>query len=201
MDGQALGGFHDKQDSPRFVIRECNRCLHESRGRNHWRRGETPIVIGTFWHTATDFISQACGRILFPAGRNAVVVLKPTVGLASRTGLLSLNPEHDSAGPITRWVKDSARILQVITGKYSLLAKRPQRLLTSTSREQARTSWTRPATRDIPFDSIPNYVTACSVDGCRGVRIAVGFTPANTKPTALLPVANTMGPVDTKSVS
>jgi amidase len=62
---------------------------------------------------------ETCGSILFPAGRSAIVGLKPTVGLTSRAGLIPLNPEHDSAGPMTRWVKDSARILQVIAGKLS----------------------------------------------------------------------------------
>jgi len=50
--------------------------------------------------------------------------LKPTVGLTSRVGLIPLNPKQDSAGPITRWVKDSARILQLISGLSALLAKR-----------------------------------------------------------------------------
>lgn len=52
--------------------------------------------------------------------RNGVVGLKPTVGLTSRAGTIPLNPEQDSIGPSTRWVKDSAIIIQVIAGNISV---------------------------------------------------------------------------------
>ncbi|KAK1836085.1 amidase [Podospora conica] len=129
--GQALAGFYENQDPQ-----------GSSSGN---------AIAASMNLAAANIGGETCGSILFPAGNSGVVGLKPTVGLTSRSGLIPLNPEHDSAGPITRWVKDSAMILQVIAGKDEL----------------------DPATQDIPFDSIPNYVAACSVDGCRGLRIAI----------------------------
>ncbi|KAK0668450.1 amidase [Cercophora samala] len=131
LHGQALGAFHENQD-PQGSSSGC--------------------AIAASLNLASATIGgETCGSILYPAQRNGVVGLKPTVGLTSRAGTIPLNPEHDSIGPLTRFVKDSARILQVIAGRDEL----------------------DPATWDIPFASIPDYVGACSLAGCQGLRIVL----------------------------
>ncbi|KAK1753798.1 amidase, partial [Echria macrotheca] len=94
---------------------------------------------------------ETCGSILSPAGRNGAVGLKATVGLVSRAGVIPVSPDRDTVGPMTKWVKDAAKILKVIAGKDKL----------------------DHATEDIPFDEIPDYVGACRRDGCQGLRIAL----------------------------
>jgi amidase len=56
------------------------------------------------------------GSIRVPASFCGVVGMKPTHGLVPYTGILSLEPTIDHAGPITRGVADNAALLQVIAG-------------------------------------------------------------------------------------
>ncbi len=56
------------------------------------------------------------GSIRVPASFCGVVGMKPTHGLVPYTGILSLEPTIDHAGPITRGVADNAVLLQVIAG-------------------------------------------------------------------------------------
>ncbi|TQV97343.1 amidase [Cordyceps javanica] len=129
--GQALGGFHVSQDP---------------------QGSSSGSAIAASLNFASAAIgAETCGSILYPAARNGVVGLKPTVGLTSRAGVIPLNPEQDSVGPLTRQVKDSAIILQVIAGKDE--------------RDKATT--------DIPFDDVPDYVAACTETGLQGIRIVV----------------------------
>lgn len=60
--------------------------------------------------------TETDGSIVCPAGQNGVVGLKPTLGLASRTGIVPISPEQDTAGPITRNVTDAAVVLGALTG-------------------------------------------------------------------------------------
>ncbi|WP_093044780.1 amidase family protein [Thalassobacillus cyri] len=60
--------------------------------------------------------TETSGSILSPASSNAVVGLKPTVGLISRTGIIPIAHSQDTAGPITRTVHDAALLLEVLTG-------------------------------------------------------------------------------------
>ena len=59
---------------------------------------------------------KTCGSIIYPSQRNGVVGLKPTWGLTSRAGSIPINRWQDSVGPITRYVKDAAILLNVIAG-------------------------------------------------------------------------------------
>jgi amidase len=68
--------------------------------------GLTALAIGT----ETD------GSVTCPAALNGVVGLKPTVGLVSRTHIVPISPEQDTAGPMTRTVADAAALLGVIAG-------------------------------------------------------------------------------------
>ena len=59
------------------------------------------------------------GSIRFPSAANGIVGLKPTWGRVSRHGVLDLAPTLDHVGPMTRSVRDAARILGVIAGHDS----------------------------------------------------------------------------------
>lgn len=60
--------------------------------------------------------TETSGSILSPASANGVVGIKPTVGLVSRTGILPITADQDTAGPISRTVADAAALLGVIAG-------------------------------------------------------------------------------------
>ncbi len=51
-----------------------------------------------------------------PSAHNALVGIRPTMGLVSRAGIVPLNLAADVAGPMTRTVADAAAVLQVIAG-------------------------------------------------------------------------------------
>ena len=51
-----------------------------------------------------------------PSAHNALVGIRPTLGLVSRAGIVPLNLAADVAGPMTRTVADAAAVLQVIAG-------------------------------------------------------------------------------------
>ncbi len=56
------------------------------------------------------------GSIRNPASHNALVGLRPTVGLVSRFVMLPGTPSRDTLGPMTRTVRDAAVLLDVIAG-------------------------------------------------------------------------------------
>lgn len=60
--------------------------------------------------------SDTGGSVRIPAAANGVVGLKPTYGLVPRRGAMKLSPSLDFVGPITRTVRDCARLLNVIAG-------------------------------------------------------------------------------------
>jgi len=60
--------------------------------------------------------TETSGSILSPSSANGVVGIKPTVGLVSRTGILPITADQDTAGPIARTVTDAAIVLGVIAG-------------------------------------------------------------------------------------
>ena len=60
--------------------------------------------------------TETDGSIVCPSGQNGVVGIKPTLGLASRAGIVPISAEQDTAGPITRNVTDAAVVLGAITG-------------------------------------------------------------------------------------
>ena len=66
--------------------------------------GFAPLGVGT----ETD------GSIVCPAGLNGVVGLKPTVGLIEGAGIIPIAHSQDTAGPMTRTVRDAALLLNVM---------------------------------------------------------------------------------------
>lgn len=59
--------------------------------------------------------SETSGSILSPSSKNAVVGLKPTVGLVSRTGIIPISSTLDTSGPMTKNVIDNAILLDAIS--------------------------------------------------------------------------------------
>jgi aspartyl-tRNA(Asn)/glutamyl-tRNA(Gln) amidotransferase subunit A len=60
--------------------------------------------------------SDTGGSIRIPAALCGVTGLKPTFGLVSRAGAMSLSSSHDHLGPIARSARDCALMLQAIAG-------------------------------------------------------------------------------------
>jgi amidase len=56
------------------------------------------------------------GSVRMPAAHNALVGLRPTAGLVSRTGIVPLDGVRDTAGPMARSVTDMTILLEVIVG-------------------------------------------------------------------------------------
>lgn len=68
--------------------------------------GMVSIAIGT----ETD------GSITCPASINGIVGFKPTVGLVSRTHIVPISHSQDTAGPMTRSVREAALVMDAIAG-------------------------------------------------------------------------------------
>ncbi|MEK3793916.1 amidase family protein [Paenibacillus sp. FSL R7-0204] len=60
--------------------------------------------------------TETSGSIISPAAHNSMVGLKPTWGLVSNKGVIPGISSQDSAGPMTRTVKDAALLLNVLAG-------------------------------------------------------------------------------------
>jgi Asp-tRNA(Asn)/Glu-tRNA(Gln) amidotransferase A subunit family amidase len=86
-----------------------------------------------------------------PASHQALVGLRPTMGLTSRSGVVPVFLDSDVTGPMTRTVADAAVVLQVMAGDD------PRDEVTSASRGRAR----------------PDYSASLAVDGLKGARIGV----------------------------
>ena len=61
--------------------------------------------------------SDTGGSIRNPASFCSIIGLKPTYGLVSRYGLISYSNSIEQIGPMTKTVKDSAFLLNIIAGK------------------------------------------------------------------------------------
>lgn len=60
--------------------------------------------------------TETDGSIVSPASNNALVGIKPTLGLVSRTGIVPIAHSQDTAGPMARTVADAAVLLAAIAG-------------------------------------------------------------------------------------
>ncbi len=95
--------------------------------------------------------TETDGSIVSPASVNGVVGLKPTVGLVSRRGIIPISHSQDTAGPITRTVRDAALMLSA---------------LASVDSED-------PACADAKGRIAPDYTTFLQVDGLKGARLGL----------------------------
>ena len=60
--------------------------------------------------------TETSGSILSPGTQNLLVGIKPTLGLVSRTGIVPITADQDTAGPLARTVTDAAKLLGVLAG-------------------------------------------------------------------------------------
>lgn len=60
--------------------------------------------------------TETDGSVIAPSSFNGIVGMKPTVGLLSRSGIIPISKTQDTAGPMTRTVKDTAILLGVLAG-------------------------------------------------------------------------------------
>jgi amidase len=60
--------------------------------------------------------TETNGSISCPASVNGIVGMKPSVGLVSRTHIVPISMTQDTAGPMTRTVRQAAELLTVIAG-------------------------------------------------------------------------------------
>lgn len=61
--------------------------------------------------------TETSGSILSPSSEHALVGIKPTVGLISRSGLIPIAHSQDTPGPMARSVRDAAAMLTAMVGE------------------------------------------------------------------------------------
>lgn len=101
--------------------------------------------------------TETSGSILSPGSSNGVVGIKPTVGLVSRSGILPITADQDTAGPLTRTVADAAVLLGEIAG------------------HDPNDPATAPCS--IPGNCFSDYTQFLNKHALRGARIAVPRVP------------------------
>jgi len=60
--------------------------------------------------------TETDGSVVCPSSANGLVGIKPTVGLVSRSGIIPIAHSQDTAGPMTRTVRDAAILLTALAG-------------------------------------------------------------------------------------
>jgi amidase len=99
--------------------------------------------------------TETSGSLLSPACQCGLVTVKPTVGLVSRAGIVPIAHSQDTAGPLTRTVRDAAILLNVLAVSDPL--------------DPATEGLRRPA----------DYIAGLDKDGLKGARIGVPSDPAD----------------------
>jgi amidase len=95
--------------------------------------------------------TETDGSVVCPSSANSLVGIKPTVGLVSRAGIIPIAHSQDTAGPMTRTVRDAAILLGALAG----IDARDE--ATNASRGKA----------------VADYTQFLDKDGLRGVRLGV----------------------------
>ena len=105
--------------------------------------------------------TETDGSIICPSAVSALVGIKPTIGLVSRSGIIPIAHSQDTAGPMARTVADAAVLLNAMTG---------------IDRSDAAMA-SAPVQRE-------DYTAALKADALQGARIGVaraqyfGYSPA-----------------------
>jgi len=60
--------------------------------------------------------TETDGSVICPSQTNSIVGIKPTIGLISRTGIIPISHNQDTAGSMARTVQDAALLLNVMVG-------------------------------------------------------------------------------------
>ena len=60
--------------------------------------------------------TETDGSVVCPSNANGLVGIKPTVGLASRSGIIPISHSQDTPGPMARTVRDAAILLSIMAG-------------------------------------------------------------------------------------
>jgi amidase len=97
--------------------------------------------------------SDTGGSIISPSNANMLVGIRPTIGRISRYGVIPITADHDTAGPMTRTVADSAIMLGAMEGA------------SPDPNDAATRTCTAPANRD--------YTRFLNANGLKGARIGV----------------------------
>jgi amidase len=109
--------------------------------------------------------TETDGSIVCPSSTNGLVGIKPTVGLASRSGIVPISHTQDTPGPMARTVRDAALLLSALAGV------------------DARDPATSASAGKVPAD----FTGALDVNGLKGARLGVlrgsfvGYSPASDR--------------------
>lgn len=95
--------------------------------------------------------TETDGSVTCPASVNGVVGIKPTVGLLSRSGIIPISHTQDTAGPLTRTVRDAAILLTAMAGVDE----------------------DDPITKESEGKAQPDYTKFLDANGLKGKRIGV----------------------------
>ena len=95
--------------------------------------------------------TETDGSIVCPSSANGIVGIKPTLGLLSRSGIIPIAHSQDTAGPMTRTVRDAATMLGILAGPDAA----------------------DPATADSRSRGQTDYTKYLDANGLRGARIGV----------------------------
>ena len=145
----AVGGFGFNPYDPRPDPRP-----EPGDGRPVLQTGGSSSGIGTaanFW--AGNVGSDTGGSIISPSNANMLVGIRPTIGRISRYGVIPITADHDTAGPMTKTVADSAIMLGAMEGA------------SPDPNDAATRTCTPPPNRD--------YTKFLNPAGLKGVRIGV----------------------------
>jgi amidase len=95
--------------------------------------------------------TETDGSVVCPSGANGIVGIKPTLGLASRAGIVPISADQDTSGPMARYVTDAAALLGAMTG----------------------IDVNDPATSDQAGNVVTDYTAFLDADALVGARIGV----------------------------
>jgi amidase len=117
--GYGFNPFDPRPDPRPDVINDGIRATRRDDGRPALDTGGSssgPAIAVSANLAAVGVGTETSGSILSPSSANLLVGIKPTVGLVSRTGIVPITADQDTAGPIARSVTDAARLLGVLAG-------------------------------------------------------------------------------------